>query len=136
MTEPADPGRRKALSLWLPVLAWLGVIFFLSAQPDLPHPESGWADWLLSSSAHALEYALLAILLVRAVGPRPRAGLLVLCAALAYALSDELHQAFVPGRHPDPVDLVCDAAGVLLGLAVCRLWSRRARYLPLLRPRP
>jgi len=44
--------------------------------------------------------------------------------ALLYALSDEYHQSFVPGRHPDPLDIVTDLAGAAAAL----LWlSRRSR---------
>jgi len=105
------------LRLWLPVVAWMGLIFFLSSQPDLPHPESGWLDNLFGVGAHTLEYGVLAALLSRALANRKRAGLLVFAVGVLYALSDEFHQAFVPGRTPDPWDLLCDALGVLLGLA-------------------
>jgi VanZ family protein len=108
--------RHPAIYLWLPVLAWMGLIFYLSAQPDLPHPETGWADLLFSSTAHAVIFAVLAVLWARALGGRPRAWLLALVLTLLYALSDELHQAFVPGRTPDPLDLLCDGAGAALGL--------------------
>jgi VanZ family protein len=94
----------------------MGLIFFLSAQPDLPKPDTGWADLLISSGAHVLLYGVLAILWVRALGTRRDAWFLTLVLVALYALSDELHQAFVPGRHPDVLDLICDAVGAVLGL--------------------
>jgi len=35
--------------------------------------------------------------------------------ASIYAASDELHQYFVPGRSCDPMDLMVDIAGIILG---------------------
>ncbi len=113
--------QHPALYHWLPLVAWMGLIFALSAQPDLPHPKAGWADLLVSSGGHALLFGLLAVLWLRALGPRPYAWLLALVLTTLYALSDELHQAFVPGRHPDPWDLLCDGLGAAAGLWT---WNR------------
>jgi len=109
----------------LPVVAWLGLIFFLSSRPDLPHPESGWLDNLFGMGAHTLEYGVLAALLSRALAGRMRGGLLVFVLAFLYALSDEFHQSFVPGRTPDPLDLLFDSLGSLLGLAAWGWITRR-----------
>lgn len=103
----------------------MALIFFLSAQPDLPHPEAGWLDLLISSGSHALEFGVLAVLLAVALGGRRRPLLVSFLVAALYALSDEFHQSFVPGRVPDPWDVVCDAAGALLGLALWAAWRRR-----------
>lgn len=108
--------RHPLIYFWLPLVAWMGLIFYLSAQPDLPHPATGWADLLVSSTAHFFMFAVLAVLWARTLQANPRARLLALALTLLYALSDELHQAFVPGRTPDPLDLLCDACGALLGL--------------------
>lgn len=110
--------------LWLPLVAWMGLIFCLSAQPDLPHPSNGWLDWLMSSVAHLLLFAVLAILWARALGQGRRSWLTALALTLSYALSDEFHQIFVPGRHADPLDLAFDALGAVSGLAGW-VWLRR-----------
>jgi VanZ family protein len=62
------------------------------------------------------EYAILAVLVARAVGSTPVAFAL----AVAYAATDEWHQTFVRGRHGSPVDVGIDAVGVLIGLACYR----------------
>lgn len=115
---------RPLLYHWAPVVAWMGLIFFLSAQPDLPHPEAGWADMLISSGAHAFVFGVLALLWARALGERRRALLAAFALTALYALSDEFHQAFVPGRHPDALDLLCDGGGALLGLWAWAWWQR------------
>jgi VanZ family protein len=115
---------------WLAVVAWMGLIFFLSAQSSFPHPDNAWIDELISSAAHMGLYGVLAMLVAWASGRHPRSYVLAFSLAAIYALSDEYHQSFVPGRHPDPWDLLCDATGALLGLS---LWSLRQRLVA--RPR-
>ena len=117
--------RRHVLYLWLPVVVWMGVIFLLSAQPDLPHAGVSWADWLLSSMAHTVMFGILAVLWARALGDRRHVWLLAFALSALYALSDEFHQAFVPGRHPDPWDLLFDTFGAALGLVLWTWWNRR-----------
>jgi VanZ family protein len=102
-------------SRWLPVLVWAGVIFALSSIPSLNSGLGTW-DTVLRKCAHMTEYAILAVLLVRATGSYAWAFAL----AVAYAASDEVHQLFVPGRHGSPVDVAIDAVGVLIGLALLR----------------
>ena len=108
--------------LWLPVVAWAGLIFALSSVPDLGTGLGGW-DLVLRKLAHAAEYAVLGALLVRASGKAwPAVALGTL-----YAISDELHQSFVPGRVGSPLDVALDAIGVLVGVV---LWQTvRARRL-------
>jgi VanZ family protein len=90
--------------------------------PDLGTGLGGW-DLVLRKLAHATEYAVLGALLVRATG---RTGLAIALGTL-YAVSDEIHQTFVPGRMGSPVDVAIDAIGVACGVV---LWQTiRARRL-------
>jgi VanZ family protein len=108
--------------LWLPVVAWAALIFALSSVPDLGTGLGGW-DLALRKIAHAAEYAVLGAMLLRATG---KTGLAFTLGAL-YAVSDELHQSFVPGRLGSPLDVAIDAAGVAVGIV---LWQTvRARRL-------
>jgi len=108
--------RHPGLYRWAAALAWMGLIFFLSAQPDLPRPESGWLDLLISGGAHFFLYGMLALLLSWALGGGGKGMALAFGLALLYGLSDEFHQAFVPGRCPDALDLVWDGLGAAAGL--------------------
>jgi|SRR5919199_5337122 VanZ family protein len=105
------------LSLWIPVLAWAAVIFALSAIPSLSTGLGTW-DVVLRKLAHVTEYAILGGLLYRALGREPAA----IGIASAYAVTDEVHQVFVPGRHGRPLDWAIDTAGAIVGVA---LLSRR-----------
>jgi VanZ family protein len=101
----------RSLRLWLPVVLWAGVIFALSAVPSLDSGLGYW-DLVLRKLAHTAEFALLAALVLRALGRFWPAFAL----ALAYAASDEIHQHFVRGRVGSPRDVAIDSAGILLGL--------------------
>jgi VanZ family protein len=92
------------------------VIFAFSAVPSLSSGLGTW-DLLLRKIAHLSEYAILGALLVRAV-QRPAVAIL---AGGLYAVSDELHQHFVRGRHAAWYDVLIDTVGVTIGVLV---WSR------------
>ena len=102
-------------SRWLPVLVWAGVIFAFSSIPSLNSGLGTW-DYVLRKGAHMTEYAILAVLLVRATGSLVWA----FAFTVLYAASDEVHQLFVRGRHGSPVDVAIDAVGALIGLSFLR----------------
>jgi VanZ family protein len=106
----------SVLRLWLPVVAWAALIFALSSVPDLGTGLGGW-DLVLRKLAHAAEYAVLGALLVRATARPPTA----LALGALYAVSDEVHQAFVPGRTGSPLDVTLDILGVVAGIALWQL---------------
>jgi VanZ family protein len=108
-----------ALRLWAPVVLWAAVIFAFSAVPDLGTGLGTW-DLVLRKLAHAGEFAVLGGLLLRALRDERAA----LAAGIAYAISDELHQHFVPGRVGSPVDVLIDSAGVALGVLLWRRYGR------------
>jgi VanZ family protein len=103
----------RRIDLWLPPIALMGVIFFLSAQPNLSSGLGAW-DLILRKIGHAGIFALLFLLWWRALRPLggPRR---VIAAAwivtVGYAVSDEWHQSFIDGRHGSPVDVLIDTAG-------------------------
>jgi VanZ family protein len=106
----------SVLRLWLPVVAWAAVIFAFSSVPDLGTGLGGW-DLVLRKLAHAAEYAVLGLLLARAV----RNASLAVALGVLYAISDEVHQSFVAGRQGSPLDVLVDAVGVTVGVLV---WQR------------
>jgi VanZ family protein len=103
----------RKLALWGPVVAWAAVIFALSSIPSLSSGLGTW-DEVLRKAAHITEYAILGALLLRALG-RWQPALLI---GIAYAITDEIHQHFVRGRHSSPFDVAFDACGLALGLLV------------------
>lgn len=143
------------LRCWLPVLLWMVVIFLISADSNPYHKLPGaWKEFLLAEesapawqsslsrteilgrSGHLLEYMLLGGLAARAFSrslPRLRTAALLGQAVLfstVYALSDEIHQIFVPERGFQWSDLALDAAGSLTGALIFLLL-----YANLLKPK-
>ena len=112
----------RALSLWLPVIVWAAVIFTFSSIPSLGTGLGVW-DTILRKGAHMTEYAILGLLLLRALGRE----LPAFAVGIAYAISDEIHQHFVRGRHASPIDVLIDTVGLAIGIFVVK---------GLLRPRP
>ena len=104
---------QRRLSLWAPVVLWAGVIFGLSSIPSLSSGLGAW-DEVLRKCAHLTEYAVLGMLLLRALG----SVLPAFALGIAYAITDEVHQHFVSGRHSSPLDVAIDSTGVLIGVLV------------------
>jgi len=112
--------------VWIPVVAYVALIFALSSIPNLAPPTSMTnADKL----AHLTEYGILGWLLVRALGTRfpSRPVLAILGSFLigaTIAATDEIYQGTV-GRHRDPRDWAADATGVLVASLIWLLLQRR-----------
>jgi len=80
---------------WAPAIAWAGLIFVFSAQPNLRFVPDAGLDFLVRKAGHMGVFGILALLLWRAMAGttawrRPWAWALAL--AVLYAASDELHQ--------------------------------------------
>jgi VanZ family protein len=107
-----------------PPLALMAVIFALSAQADL-NSGLGLVDHLGRKLMHMAEYGLLFVLWWRAL--RWRLPAVAAAITIAYSASDEFHQTFVHGRVGTPVDVVIDAAGVLVAYLIVRGVAARRR---------
>jgi VanZ family protein len=106
----------RGFRAWAAIVLWAAVIFAFSAVPSLSTGLGTW-DLLVRKIAHLSEYAILGALLVRAI-QRPAVAIL---AGGLYAVSDELHQHFVRGRHAAWYDVLIDTVGVTIGVLA---WSR------------
>ena len=91
--------RRSIALRWAAVIAWMGLIFFLSSRSDLPNFAPGLPGFE-EIGGHLTAYGVLAGLLwwaLRGSGVKyPATWALVL--AVFYGVTDEFHQSFVPGR--------------------------------------
>ena len=142
---------KSFLKYWLPFLLWLGVMFLGSTDlmsgehtsrfvvPILLWLKPGMAPktiWIIlvvmRKCAHVTEYAILALLLWRAVRSgsalHMKMSLLfgaVLLASALFAASDEFHQSFVKSRTPSVRDVLLDVAGAFLGLLIGASFAQR-----------
>ena len=114
----------RLLTLWGPPVALMALIFVFSAQQSGVEDRAWW-DVALRKGVHFGEYALLCALMIRALRGRLLAAWTV---TVLYAVTDEVHQTFVDGRHGTPRDVLIDAAGALVVVGLVR-W-RRAQSQP------
>lgn len=104
----------------LTLAAIAAAIFVLSAQPNLHVSDAALVNFVAHKTGHIAAYAALAVACARLIegcgGSRAMAVRLALLLVLLYGSSDELHQVFVAGRDPSPLDVAIDVAGGSLGL--------------------
>ena len=112
--DPIPPRQR-----WVPVGLYVLFIFFMSNR-TFPGVDVSFDV----SFFHPLEYATLGFFLGWALdGPSGRkvpTMLKLLFGGLVLGLFDEIHQSFVPGRHPSVLDLALDVAGTCAGGSIYR----------------
>ncbi len=102
---------------WIPALLVMGIIFLFSSQSSAQLPNFDWADKFIKKGGHMIGYALLAFAYWHGFGMQSNRRGLSWLLALLYALTDEVHQSFVPGRHPTIWDvLIFDNLGALISL--------------------
>ena len=146
---------RVFLIYWLPLIVWMGVIFSASTEalsarhtsriigpilrwfkPDISDETISRVQLVFRKGGHLSEYGVLGMLFWSAwrkpvrSDPRPwrwsEAGIaLAFCAV--YAITDEIHQAFVPGRQGQVGDVFIDTAGAAIGLVVLWMLGRRKK---------
>ena len=126
---------KRFVSLWLPVIFWMSLIFSLSSVPDLQSGLKQEVDIILRKLAHIGEYAVLTFLLARALSryslktSSQRLLLLSFLLSLLYAVSDEVHQRFIPGREGALRDIAIDSIGITLALLLLASKNRVAKTL-------
>ncbi len=110
------------------------VVRFLAGVTGL---EEGLVSFIVRKGAHFLEYLVLGISLFWTVrdlrmkhgrvldGLAGRAVLVPWVVGVLYAVTDEVHQYFVPGRSCELRDVLIDACGVAAGVVI--VWWRRRR---------
>ncbi len=95
------------------------VIFAFSSRPSNDLPDFGSIDSIAKKGGHMLGYALLSLAYWRGLEFKRGKAWLAWAFAVLYAVTDELHQGFVRGRHPSLWDvLIFDNFGAAIGLFV------------------
>jgi VanZ family protein len=112
------------INLWLPVIAYMAMVFALSSLSEPPKPPGGLSYY----HVHIAVYMGLGALTTRAVAKGLRhvsltAALVAIAISALYGVTDEYHQVFVPGRTFDVLDMAADAFGSVLGAGAMWAWS-------------
>jgi VanZ family protein len=140
---------KRFVKYWLPLLLWLGVIFFGSTdlmsadhtsrfivpflrwlKPDISPEILASSHFIVRKCAHLSEYAVLALLLLRAAvfitnlkWSMPILYVSVWVACLFVAATDEFHQTFVASRGASVWDVIIDSGGSILGLLIGAIFA-------------
>lgn len=127
---------------WTIVILWMALIFNLSSQPAVESnklskgvtkvivetarkvaPNTSFDvnkfNHILRKNAHFFAYLILGILIMNAMrrsGIKSIKAVLLIC--IIYAISDEIHQYYVPGRGPLVKDVLIDSVGAYIGVLV------------------
>jgi len=114
-------GWLRLIYRWGPALGMMTAIFLLSSIPSDELVNFGIFDYLVKKGAHMIGYGVLALALLRGVGGRSKRQVgLILLIVFLYAVSDEYHQSFVPGRFASPIDVLFDITGAAVALFTSR----------------
>jgi VanZ family protein len=113
------------LRRWGPALVMMVIIFFFSSLPSTSVPDFGKFEFSVKKGGHALGYLLLGRAWLYGIQPRKKAPWLAWGMCILYAITDEIHQSFVPGRAPRVLDVGIDALGSVLGLLPAMIRLRR-----------
>ena len=135
---------KKALP-WVLVILWMALIFFLSHQPATQSSDlsAGLTEFIMDmidklapnasfdfepfhhfirKNAHFFAYLVLGVLLANALrGYKGRRIALAVLICVLYAMSDEFHQLFIPGRAGQVMDVVIDSAGAVVGILLYQI---------------
>jgi len=113
------------VSLWLPVIAYMAMLFGFSSLSTLPSPPADFSFY----DVHIAAYAGLGALTARATGKGLRnvswrAVIGAILISSAYGVTDEYHQLYTPGRSFDMLDMAADAIGSIVGASAVGAWGR------------
>ena len=152
MTSPIQSTTRPSLNIflyyWLPVIIWMSLIFYVSHQDSNNTGQNGdifmfffnllnldpermvelKVPFYIRKLAHVVEYFILFLLTQRLTAQYiklPKGLWLALGITVFYAMSDEFHQTFIPGREGKWSDVGIDSFGAILALGITYIFHQR-----------
>ena len=109
----------QRIAAWGPAVLVMAAIFYVSGLSSPPTPSV-----LPDIGLHAVAYAVLGASLLRGLADAHWSQVTIrnvfwaVLLAVAYGVTDEWHQSFIPGRTPELRDLFADAFGSAVGASV------------------
>lgn len=116
----------KAFFYWIPSFTIAIVIFLFSSRQRISVSEEFVLNFVFFKSLHIIEYAVFCFFNYRAVfntltSNKSKAAIISFLITVIYALSDEIHQTFVPTREGKLRDIGFDTIGA--ALAILLVWK-------------
>jgi VanZ family protein len=116
---------KSRIGRWIFVIVYAVMIFYFSSLSTIPTPEKEILGFIIKSSVkHFFEYFFFGLLLFYALEDNKRNILFSILIGGLYALSDEFHQFFVPGRIADPFDVAVDIIGIIVAVLLMYFLSK------------
>jgi VanZ family protein len=106
----------KPFFRWFPSILMMVIIYAFSSTPSYDMPDFGILDLLAKKSGHVIVYALLGWSFFYALGMKAKHAWLAILLSVLYAISDEIHQSFVPGRNAWWIDVAIDSIAATLAV--------------------
>ena len=101
---------------WIISAIIAGIMFYMSSLEFQKGPPGGFS--ILPIAYHILAYFFLAVFvnfaLIKGKKTKTHRIYITLIITFLYAISDEMHQYFVPGRSLSGYDILLDLSGILL----------------------
>ncbi len=115
------------LRIWMPLILWMMCIFAFSNRPTIQASIFDPIDFIIKKTAHLTEYAILLVLLFRAIYFHFKKKLsldilenIAVVFSMIYAVTDEYHQSFISGRTATVRDVFIDFIGILIGISIIK----------------
>lgn len=136
--------KNKKMISWIMLIAWMGIIFFMSHQPgevsssqselvlkifsflgiELKQYFGELATLVIRKTAHFSEYLILFLFaynVSRFYFTTKKARLYSIIFVFLYASTDEFHQYFIPGRNMAFKDVLIDTSGGVIGYLIMKI---------------
>ncbi len=123
---------KRFIKYQLPAIIWMVLIFTLSSRQRIGVSEEYWMNFAFFKSLHVIEYAILYLLILRALASgrtiKKKQYVSAFVLTVLYAISDEMHQTFVPTREGTLRDVAIDTVGAFAAMSAVK-----SQKIPLLK---
>ncbi len=132
-SQPGAESTKTSDSASYQIIEWQNYLFHQKKSEVELMAQAETIGLVVRKVAHMSEYALLALLLAFYLScysfTTKNWLLLTWGVTVFYAISDEIHQLFVPGRAGKITDVCIDSVGAAIGvLLIFILWKKRKKY--------
>ncbi|MEH7484695.1 VanZ family protein [Neobacillus drentensis] len=97
--------------------------------PSADHEEINVLNLIVRKATHVTVFGILALLLFKSLEINRYSYILSWVLTFLYAITDEYHQSFMPGRVSSFRDVLFDSLGAFLGLSLILLVNRKRKLI-------